>query len=154
MPATGTTAFEKYRTTFEFNLLNYRRCERRHLVEVSFSFSPLIRRLCVLGFDSIMASTIPLHFKFKLWSNPHPNTHLDVIAVRKRINRRSPTASFYSTQQHHLLHRIFNPKSKYIHTVLTRVSSDGGGIVDAASQQSASEVSSELFCLFMFLPYR
>ncbi|WJZ80523.1 hypothetical protein VitviT2T_000435 [Vitis vinifera] len=88
----------------------------------------------------MMASTIPPHFKFKVWNNhPHPNTHLDVIAVRPTRTRRSPTASFCSTHQHHLLHHhIFNHKSSSIRTVLTRVSGDGGGIVDAASQQSAS----------------
>lgn len=88
----------------------------------------------------MMTSTIPPHFKFKVWNNhPHPNTHLDVIAVRPTRTRRSPTASFCSTHQHHLLHHhIFNHKSSSIRTVLTRVSGDGGGIVDAASQQSAS----------------
>ena len=122
----------------------------------SFSISPLNPRLCVLRFDSMMASTIPPHFKFKVWNNhPHPNTHLDVIAVRPTRTRRSPTASFCSTHQHHLLHHhIFNHKSSSIRTVLTRVSGDGGGIVDAASQQSASAVSSELFFLLMFMPLR
>lgn len=88
----------------------------------------------------MMASTVPPHFKFKVWNNhPHPNTHLDVIAVRPTRTRRIPTASFCSTHQHHLLHHhIFNHKSSSIRTVLTRVSGDGGGIVDAASQQSAS----------------
>lgn len=88
----------------------------------------------------MMTSTIPPHFKFKVWNNhPHPNTHLDVIAVRPTRTRRSPTASFCSTHQHHLLHHhIFNHKSSSIRTVLARVSGDGGGIVDAASQQSAS----------------
>lgn len=100
-------------------------------------------------------TTIPPHFKFKLWNYyPPPNTHLEVIAVRPRRSGRSSIVSFYSTHQHHLLHRTFNPKSSSIHRVLTRVTSDGGGIVDAASEQSASEVSSELFFLFMLTPLR
>lgn len=102
-----------------------------------------------------MASTMPTHFKFKFRNHhPRPNGRLGGVAVRPMRIPGSPTSSFRCNLGYSFLrHRIFNPSSGSDLTVLTRVSSDGGGIADAASRQSASAVGSELLLFRIFLDF-
>ena len=94
-------------------------------------------------------------------SLPNFNTHLEVIPVRTRTKTKrsnpTPTLIFSYATKHHQYHCL-NLISCSNRSVITRVSSDGGGggAVDATSQHSKSPVcSSKLkllsFFLFLFL---
>lgn len=73
-----------------------------------------------------------------------PSTQVELIAANPRkTTTRKPTASPYSInfhQSHFPYHRgnVFKSKSYSLRTVLTRVSSDGGGAINANKQESAT----------------
>ncbi|PON87379.1 Coatomer beta subunit [Trema orientale] len=96
----------------------------------------------------MLGSTVPATFNLKvsLMSQLTPkNTHLGFNGVETRVprRRRRPKVVPYLAY-HHLQHHSLEPRSVFCRIVLTRVSNDGGGAVDASPQQPTSPDIEEL----------